>query len=530
MFDLVVAGGVVLDGTASNGFAANVGVIGDRVEVVTADALDGAVVVDATACAVAPGFIDMHGHSDISLVLNPSAESLVAQGITTQVLGNCGSSAFPLPGGSTLRKFDPDGISAEWESMADYRSRLPASLAVNPVLLVGLGTVRRACMGDTPNRPATDTERAAICTHVDACLEAGAAGVSLGLHFEPDLHADQAELLEVSQLVGRHDALLVVHLRDYGQHLLTAVMEALELARRGGCRLHVSLLHAFGRPAWGSVGEALALLDDARAEGAETSTDLLLWPTVGAWDGMRAIFPPEVWDWRSPDWSSLQRTLFDRDARAALASVIERRRRAPRQGFYAEYLVFSDWADVTIEDCDSSGPNVALRGLDLVSAAGVAGVSPVDLLLRLVAEEGQALMLLHRRLSEADVETVARWPHSYLGLDAIATSPSRVGEPWNTMQPHPRHFRSTGRLLGHFVRDRRLLTIGEAAHRLTGGPARALRLGGRGEIRPGSHADLVVFQADEIGASADWRSPTMHPSGIEAVIVNGRPTVIAASG
>jgi N-acyl-D-aspartate/D-glutamate deacylase len=525
MPDLVIRGGTVYSGLGDAPTQLDLAVEGGRISAmaprIEAPAQQ---TIDATGLAVTPGFIDLHGHSDISLGVDPSAASLLGQGITTQLIGNCGSSAFPLPDGEPAAKFDPDGISRAWATAAEYFERLRgAGPGVNVASLVGLGTVRRLVLAGE-SREATRSEIATIVAETDQAFSEGAVGVSFGLHFEPDLHASTEELMAVARLAARRRRVVAVHLRDYGRQLLPAVDEVLDLARQTGVSVHISLLHAFGRAVHGSIPAVIDHLDTARESGIDVTCEALLWPTVGAWDGLRATLPEAVYDWRSPDWDQLQATARSRDSRRHLAEAIEQRRTSERNGFYEEYLRFADWRDVMLCRVGAGSEFAEWVGQDIASVADATNRAPVDVLLDLIGEGGKELFLLHRTLSEDDLDACLSWSHAYIGLDAIATSSARRTEQWNTMQLHPRHFGTTARLFSHFVRARSVLSEPEAMRRLTSGPAAVLGLSDRGVLAVGGAADIVVLDLSAFATVGTWADPAHSPTGIAAVVVNGSLT------
>jgi N-acyl-D-aspartate/D-glutamate deacylase len=522
MLDRILAGGTVYDGNGGKAIRADIGIKdGEIVAIGALDDREGPR-LDACGLSIAPGFIDLHGHSDVSLIIEPSAASLTGQGVTSQVVGNCGTSAFPLPPGVPAAKFDPLGISKAWTSAAEYFEALASARPrVDVRSFVGLGTVRRLALGKNANRPATTGERDAIVAEVLEAMSAGAAGASLGLHFEPDLYADRAELESVCRAVAAADGVVAVHLRDYGALLSAAIDEALSLARVSGSRLHVSLLHAFGRPSWRSLPQVLDRLDDAREQGIDVTCEFLLWPTVGAWDGWRAVLEPGAYDWASPDWAMLRRLAVDRDTRMDLAATLEERRRRPKSGFSEEYLCFSDWRDISLEALPPDSAFGAFLGWSITAIGEELDVPEADVLLDLLADRPEATMLLHRTLSEEDVAACVSWPHAFLGLDAVATRRSRLGQPWNTMQIHPRHFGATARLFDEFVRRRRLLSPGAAITRLTRGPASVVGWADRGLVSVGMRADLVVLDLDHFAPTGTWTDTAAPVSGLQHVIAAG---------
>lgn len=516
-FDVLIRRGLVIDGTGAEGIVGDVGIRDGRVASIgDLSGARAATEIDAEARVVAPGFIDSHGHSDFSAIAQPEAVSLVAQGVTTEIVGNCGGSAFPVTEAGRRLRFFPPGFAAPWTDASSYLDHVTAARPRhNVATLLGHGALRAAILG-AEERAASRGERERLAASVADGLAAGAVGLSFGGHFAPSSFADADELAALCRPVAAADAVFASHLRDYGTRLEVAIDEALDVTGRAGARLHVSLLHAFGRTAWGATVGVLARIAAERARGRGVTCDTLAYPTVGAWWAPRAVFA-EAYDWRRDDIEDLRGAIADPTTRATLRAAIEARRVAPKRGFDEEYMFLADWRDIRVV----SAPDPGLRGRTIAAAAEAAGSAPVDTFLDAVRDHGRALVALHQPIDPADHDRVVACAFASFGTDGIATSPELAASPLNRLQQHPRHWGSFPHVLGTYVRERGLLRLPDAIRRMTSLPAETFRLAGRGVLRPGAWADVVVFDAATIGASGSWDRPCAYPAGIEAVIVNG---------
>jgi N-acyl-D-amino-acid deacylase len=528
-FDRIIRGGTVFDGTGSEPTRADIAI--ERGAIAAIGALPdatGAEETDARGRYVTPGFIDAHAHSDVSLYLNPTCETQVAQGITTEVMGNCGYSPFPLLDNNRGYLLDPDGVVAPWGSASQYFETLIANgMGINAVPQVGHITVRSAVL-DRKDRPATMDEIQRMADHVADAMDAGARGFSTGLDYDPSTVSDLEEIVELVKVVGRYGGFYTSHIRGYSQNVINAVAEAIEVARRTGVPVQISHLNVFGRSNWGKGQRVLDIMDKARAEGVAVACDMMTYRTSGAWWAPRAILPPNAYDWHKP-WSEnlpeLRTLLTDSEARAALKAEIEERRSRPKYGFHEEFAIFSTWRDISIVELAGGSPHAHLLGLDMVDAAADVGKDPCDLFFDLILEEGEGFAAICTPVGPDDFDAFLKDEWTMFGTDAIASSIQRLREPWNTIQPHRRHYGTFPRVFETFVREQRAIELGDAVRRMTGLPADHFGLARRGYIKEGYHADLVVLDLDRVGERATWGTPAAYPAGIEHVLVNGVPVM-----
>jgi len=495
MLDLKIEGAQVIDGTGAPGSRADVG-IRDDVIVAVGD-LSGESAGSslwAAGRALAPGFIDMHSHSDWRLWENRRAESKIRQGVTTEVVGNCGFSPAPASREflQELRGFAlylPRGMDFRWQSVGEYLKAFDAEgTALNVMQLVGHGTLRIAAMGFA--RRAPDRKELARMQRLMAdAMEDGAWGLSTGLIYAPGSYASTEEIVEVARVAGRHRGFYASHIRGEGATLLDAVGEAIRVGREGELSVQVSHIKAAGRPNWGKVADALALIDAARAEGLDVMADV--YPYTASSTTLRTLLPD--WALEGGVEAMLQR-LHTPEVRERIRRELE----APVTG--QSLLDRVGWENIMLASCpqrkDAEGKRLSEVGAER-------GMDPLDAALELIVDEAGRALAHPAVMIGSDGSSLA--PYGALGAG----------------KPHPRSYGTFPRVLGEYAREQRILGLPEAVHKMTGLPAKRLQLRDRGVIRVGAKADLVVFDPRRIADQATYDEPHRYPVGIEHVVVNG---------
>jgi N-acyl-D-amino-acid deacylase len=512
MLDLKIEGATVVDGTGAPGSRADVGVQdGTIVAVGDLSRESAGRVLNASRKVLAPGFIDMHSHSDWRLWGNRRAESKIRQGVTTEVVGNCGFSPAPastehLDDLRGFALFLPKAMDFRWRSMGDYLEAFDAEgTAVNVVQLVGHGTLRVAAMGFARRAP-TAGELATMQRLLGAAIEAGAWGLSTGLIYAPGSYAATEEIVALAQVVARRrHALYASHIRGEAATLLDAVREALTIGREADLPVQVSHVKAAGRPNWGGVERVLALIDEAAAAGLDVMADV--YPYTASSTSLRTLLP----DWALEGGiEAMQERVRDAATRARIRHDIE----TPGTG--QRMLDRVGWENIVISACPG---RPEIEGKRLSEIAASLGRDPSEAAMDLLAAEGARASMVLFQLDERDVRRALTHPRVMIGSDGSALAPH--GE-MGGGKPHPRSYGTFPRVLGHYAREERLLSMAQAVHKMTALPARRLGLADRGVIRPGARADLVVFDERTVGDRATYESPHQYPAGIEHVIVDGR--------
>ncbi len=519
-FDLLLRGGTVVDGTGQPGRRADVGVLGDRIiavgDLAAIDDGEVATVLDVGGRVVAPGFIDPHGHSDGSLFVDGALASHLHQGYTTQLSGNCGDTLAPItPRGREIVELSlrPSQLVARWETFGEYLDAVAEqSLGPNVAFLVGHGTVRAAIVG-TEARPPTPEEQVAMVAEVEAAIEAGATGLSSGLIYSPGVHAAPDEVETLVTAAARRGGLYATHMRNEADGLFASLDESVAAVRAAGtgARLQVSHLKCGSRAVWGRAGEAVARLEAARADGLDVAADQ--YPYTAAGTTLASILPPAL---QALGVDACVAALADPDVRNLIRVEIAR-----GISGWENVAVDPGWAGLRIS-FSASFPEWA--GRSLADLADELHRDPADLAFDALVADRLDVSVVIDCMDEADVETIMAVPWIAVCTDAEGRRP---GHPvLDVGRPHPRTYGSTARVLGHYVRDRGILSLETAVAKLSGVPAGRLGLRDRGVVREGAFADLVVFDAATVADEATYTAPARYPTGIDHVVVNGRPAIV----
>jgi len=469
--------------------------------------------LDATGLAIAPGFIDIHCHSEFSAFVYPRAESKVLAGVTTDVSGNCGASAFPLAGEFKDRcqaEWQEHGLAINWSSAAEYFDRAAAApSSLNRAHVVGHGALRAAVVGYA-DRPTTPEERRRMRAYLDEALRAGAFGLSSGLIYPPGCYADADELADLAAPVAEAGGFYSSHIRSEGDGLLEAIDEFLDVVRRTGVRGQLSHLKASGVRNWPKTGESLRRLRAARAEGLAVTADR--YPYLASMTGLDSLMLPN-WAVEGGREAELGR-LRDPATRRRLADEI--RARHPEPDYFDRILV----ASVSAKGSQDSA------GRTLRQLADAASQDPFDVAFDLIVEHETLVASICFAMSEQDLREILAEPWVAIGSDAsLRHLPVEIDAEERRALPHPRAYGTPARFLGTYVRDLGLMDWTEGIRRLTSLPADVVGLKGRGRLARGAWADLVIFDRGAVADLATYERPWAAPAGIRHVFVNGERVV-----
>jgi N-acyl-D-amino-acid deacylase len=511
MFDILIQNGHIVDGSGAPRYRADVAIEGDRI--VGVGRLEGAtaeMTIDASGFAVTPGFVDMHSHTDFTLPLLPTADSLVRQGITTAVVGQCGSSPVPLLA-ETREQVLAMAASEErplpWDewstfgSYVDYLTRIGTSINVVP--LVGQGTVRSAVMGLSA-APADDAQIARMQAEVARAMDDGAIGVSTGLIYPPGSYATTEELIAVTRPAGERSGFYFSHVRGEGDTLLEAVAEAVCIGRETGTAVQVSHFKAAGRDNWDKAAQALELIDQARAEGLDVTADM--YPYLAGSTSLVAALP----EWAQEGGKEVVlKRLGDAETRHKMTADMQ------STGFFR----IAEWDKVLI----SRSPNErSYEGRYVADLAADTEKSPhewvFDALLETELEVGMVLFMM----SEENCRQQLRHPAMMIGTDGAALATEGL---LSKGVPHPRSYGTYPRVLGRYVREQGVISLEEAVWKMSGFPAQKLRWSDRGLVKKGYKADLVILDPDTVAERGTYEAPHQYPVGISHVVVNGKLVV-----
>ena len=505
--DLVLRNATVYDGSGQAPLEADVAITGDRISALEGSLSAGATPsIDLDGMAVAPGFIDIHSHTDSELFVNPTADSKIRQGVTTEVAGQDGSSMGPWPeerAAATTESYrERYGTTTSFGSLGAFMRALAArEFAVNFVTMVGHGTVRGTVIGND-DRPATPDELEQMRLLVRAALAEGACGLSSGLEYIPGAFGDLNELVMLARELGPHGLPYASHMRNEDDQLVAAVEEALSVGQQAEVPVQVSHLKAQGTRNWWKRETVLAMLMAARDNGIDVTYDR--YPYVAYSTGLVSLFP--VWS-RDGGNAALLERLDD----PASAPRIERDVRD-------KITKLGSWDAVQVTSTANDSLTWA-EGQRLGTLSEARGVDPYALLLLLIIGDLGRSGMVGFAMSEENTAAFLAHP---LGMVCSDGSALATEGPLASGTPHPRSFGSFPRVLGHYSRDEGVMPLETAIHKMTAMPARRLRLVDRGVITPGAFADLVVFDPATVSDQATFANPHQYPVGIEHVIVNGK--------
>jgi len=508
MYNILIRGGTLFDGTGNPGAAGDVAITGGRIAAIGRD-ISGAAkkIIEAENLAVAPGFIDIKTHSDFTLPINPKAESKVRQGVTTEIVGHCGFSVAPVLPGKVDLLMDYLSPSAPWlpfreTSFLDYLNTFPAT-AVNAGMLVGHNTLRLMVMGMAERAPSA-AELAQMIALLEDALAAGALGMSSGLFTPPGSYAAPAEMVALGHVLKQHNAGYFTHLRDESDKVIEAVEEAIALGEQ--CGVHVEIVHfkCSGTDNWGKAATALRMIADAKARGVDVDCDS--YPYAAGSNPLKNLLPPWV---QAGGVDAMLARLREPQAREKIRGDIA------RDGL-------NNWGRIPSWDCVqiSISPHLPQHaGRTIAALAAERSADPVDTLCDYLADDRGATRVLVTSISEDDIRTIVASPLALVGSDGNCVAPYG---PVGKGMPHPRFYGTFPRVLTRYVREQNALPLELAIHKMTGATARALKLQDRGILKEGYRADVVIFDPADFADRATYADPHQFPSGVRTtVIVNG---------
>lgn len=508
MFDYIIKNGFVVDGSGFPGRKGDLAIDNGYI-VLLADEIEvalGQEVIDAKGLIVAPGFIDIHSHSDRSLPQNPKAESSVRQGVTTVVGGQCGGSAAPA--NDTVKEMIRRrlGFDVPWHTMADYMSFCEKlGIGINLAMLVGQGTVRGYVMGQDDRKP-TEEELMTMCQLVEDAMKDGAYGMSTGRRYMPGCLASEAEVIELCKVVSTYNGIYMSHIYNQDEDILASIEDLITAGREA--RVAVQLVHqkVCGKTNWGNAGATLRLMEKARAEGVDILSDIYpyRYTQISSIDRMLGQVFPE----KPP--TEKARYLKDPQTQQKALKILEKMVKQDPDRLKSIQQTGVVWCKHTKN----------LEGLSYAQIAQEYQRDFLPALLQLfIDNEGQVKTA--GIMCEEDIRSIIAHPYTMIGSDGFSID----GFPAEAGTLHPRNFGTYPYVLQHYVREYKLLHLEEAIYKMTGMPARRMGFTDRGYLQQGLAADVVVFDLNTVSDNATINEPRQYPSGIEYVWVNGRLTL-----
>ncbi len=514
MFDIIIRNGLLVDGTGAAAVTGDLGIQDGRITVVgnLRDA-PAETSIDAVGLVVAPGFIDIHTHSDLTLLVDPRGLSKIMQGVTTDLIGHCGTSPFPVSAqwGDLQRSQSNLGehIDWNWTDLAGYRHTLhERGVGMNVAPLVGHGSVRSSVVG-FEDRPASADEVRAMQRLVAEAMDQGAFGLSTGLSLPPSAYGDTGELIALCQAMAVYgNRIHACHMRGWSGLHLQAIAEVVEISRRSSVPGQLAHMAVNDPRHWGEAEESIVICEQAVDAGIDVSFDV--YPYAASSSGFSQCMP--TWS-QSGGRQALVQRLRDPDKRAGIRAAME------TEGLFRGWPWLWDRLMVCAVDDERAKP---CEGMTLQQAAEHLGMEPLDAALTLMDWDDGKMHIIFFYRTEEDMRTFLRHPFSMVGSDGLALM---AGGVLGTGKPHPRSYGAAARVLGRYVRQEKVLTLEDAVHKMSGKVANRLGLTDRGRLAAGMMADVVVFDPETVIDRAAFERPHQYATGIRWVLVNGRMVV-----
>jgi len=512
MFDILIRNAQIADGTGNPMYSGSIGISNEKILYIGPDAnYDAHTIIEAAGQLVAsPGFIDTHCHEDFYLFHDSTVFPKLQQGVTSIINGNCGCSAAPVRKTtfSMLKTYfnsSLHGISmpADWDSYCDFRDYMNAVDALDPGIntgfMVGHGTIRIAAMG-FENRHADKIEMAAMMKMIAEAMESGALGLTSGLFYAPGVFASKDELLELCSIVSYFNGVYATHMRDEGKYLLESVRESIDIAKKTGVRLLISHLKVSGFKNRPLLEPVLALIEEAKAEGVEIAMDQ--YPYNSGSTGLDALLPPEYLDGGINEMMLKIANIKDRNK--IKSKILD------QDSDWENIILDSGFNKIVILSAENSE---GASGNTIQDYADSIGMDPMDAFFSiLIKSGGHARCAMYYSENEC-VEKIFRHPLTMIGSDS-----DFLGEP---LLVHPRGFGAYPKILGEYVRQKKILPLEQAIRKMTGMPADFFNIARKGYLKTGYDSDLVLFDPDSITDTATFLNPWNPCQGIKSVIVNG---------
>ena len=495
--DVLIRNVKIIDGSGAAMRIGTVGIDGGKIRLNDLPESAGRV-IDGTGLTLTPGFIDCHSHGD--RILGEAFGDLckLNQGVTTQLAGQCGNSMAPL-GLEPKDGREPDPRNRRWSSYADHVETLP--MALNTALFIGFNTIRIAVMGYTDRKP-TEAEVREMQTHLKDAMEHGALGMSSGLAYIPGTYTDTDDVVEIAKVMAPYGGIYTTHMRNESFDLVNSVKEAVEIGRRAGVAVNISHFKAMGRSNWGSVEKAIAVIEKARAEGLQVTVDQ--YPYNCSMTQLYPCMPPWYF---TGGVGKVVELLKDPAARAKIRREME----DPATPYENLYLNAGGFGGITA--CGAAATPEA-EGKTIEEYAAMQGKDPFDAFFDLLIANDGIVPAVYHSIGDEDILKIIQLPYAMVGSDGVVRSA--------TEKVHPRGWGAMVRAIDLFTKEEPVLSPEALIRKMTGLPADVYRLSGKGYIREGHDADLVLFDETRLEDRATYQDPTALAGGIEAVFVGGK--------
>lgn len=509
--DLIIKNGYILDGTGRKAYHGDIGICKDKICFLKKSDFkksgsEGVSIIDAKNMIITPGFIDVHSHSEFTVLADNRLEGKIFQGITTEINGNCGLSAAPLIGEVIeyrKREVDEFNIRERWQSLREYFEILnKKGLYINFATLVGHGNIRGSIIG-YKNKKASKTQLNKMKELLSDAINDGAIGMSTGLIYPPGVFATTGEIIELNKVINNF--IYTSHIRSEGDTLLESIEEIIEIGKNSNIQVHVSHIKSSWRRNWWKIDEAIRMINKARKYGLNITCDR--YPYIASSTDLDVLLPSNLY---SLGVLKEIKRLKNRNVRRMI-----------REELIKKHGNMDFFNDIYIS-CVSKEKNKWMEGRSIREIADKEKNDPFEVLINILIEEELKVSAIFFSMSEDNLLKILKLPYSVIGTDSSGRS---FDGPTCKGKPHPRGFGTFPRFLGKYIRDKGIMDLNDAIYKITYLPAKIFNLKGRGIIKEGAYADIVIFDYKKIKDNADYQKPFTKPSGIYCVIVNGEPVL-----
>ena len=521
MLDILIKNGIIYDGLGRKPYKKNIGIKGDRIEIITSNEPPAHKLIEAVDLAISPGFIDIHSHTDFSINDNPKAESKIMQGITTEVVGMCGFSTAPVNEKyfddlmdyftNTIALSKEEKLQWRWKNLYEFYEEIEKKgISVNLAPLLGYGTLRIAYSGfsSKPNVLLPEQQKK-ILYQIEKEMEAGIWGISTALEYPPCSYCDVEEIANACKIVKRFNGIYSTHMRnENGRKVFTSLKEAIKVAQISGVNLEIAHLKVAGKEGWGKAPEILNRIHQERKRGIEINADQYPYTAWGS--GILDFLPKEMVYKGVNYWRNY---LLKKENRKGIIRFIKNNLDGLEKGM--------GWENIIIANTKTKNNEVIL-GKSIHELSIIRKIEPEELIIDLLIEKEGYVKLIVFCMKEEDIKTILKDSLVMIGSDGRAVSP--YGK-FSNVHFHPRYYGTFPRILGRYVREEKVISLPEAIRKMTYMSATKIGLSDRGQITEGAFADIVIFNPRSVIDNATFENPHRFPSGIKEVLVNGKLVV-----
>lgn len=507
--DLLIKNGFVINGSKDGSpVRADVAIEGDQIKAVgDLSHVDAKKTVNIKGLCVCPGFIDAHSHSEFTLLADGRAEGKICQGITTEINGNCGMSAAPLYGDAFEhrdRELDELGIKERWNTFDEYFALLDKKqFAVNFITLTGHGNLRASVKGYS-DEPLENIELNKMIELLSSSLDQGSKGMSTGLIYPPGVYSDTPEIVELARETAIRDGIYTTHMRSESEYLIESIEEVSKIAKESKVHAHISHLKTSDEKNWTKLNKVFEIIENSQKTGSTITCDR--YPYIASSTDLDAVLPS--WAFEGGRKKEIERL---KNERVRLSEDILREHPDP-----------SCWQKVVVSSVNQDR-NKWMEGKSMSVIAETINQPPLTCLFDLLIEEELMVGAIYFVMNEDNLKLILKQSYTMIGSDSSARSFDGITAKG---KPHPRGFGSFPRILGRYVREQGILSLGKAVYKMTGLPARTFRMNKRGILMPGYYADITVFDPDTVLDTADYTNPFQRPEGILHVFINGSQVLL----